>query len=121
MRFTTAHVITAGALLAAALSVPAHADEVTANPPPPGTAGMQAHVDPQTGQPVSEPATTELPSVSEAAARSRSSAGLVEEPAPGGGVTVHLRGRFRSPLTADVGPDGQQQIHHATTGDAGIP
>ena len=40
---------------------------------------------------------------------------LVEEPSPAGGVSVELRGAFRSSVTATVAPDGKV----ATTCDGG--
>jgi len=74
---------------------------VTAPPP----ASMRAYVDPQTGAivpaPVSPPALQAIPP-----AVSHSTAGLVERPAPGGGVMLDLQGRFLSPITATAAPDG---------------
>lgn len=48
-----------------------------------------------------------------------SSAGLTEEPAPGGGMMVDLRGRFRSEVTATVGVDGSVTTECRTRRDAG--
>ena len=71
--------------------------------PPP--ASMRVHIDPSTGAivpaPVGPPAPAQL-----APAASHSAQGLVERPAPGGGVMLDLQGRFLSPVTATVAPDG---------------
>jgi hypothetical protein len=88
-----------GSLVGAATAedVPA----VTAPPP----ASMRVHVDPKTGAivpaPVGPPAPAQMPP-----AASHSAAGLVEKPAPGGGVILDLQGRFLSPMTATAAPDG---------------
>ena len=71
----------------------------------PGRAGQWIHVDPQTGKRVPAPAGgVAIPADP---AFSTSHAGLVEQPAPGGGVMIDLQGRFRSAATATVGPDGK--------------
>jgi hypothetical protein len=79
---------------------------------PPGApaAGMRAYVDPRTGALVPTPPAGQTPPPTPAF--SRSAAGLVERPAPGGGVMVDLQGRFQSPLVATVGPDGRVRLHH---------
>ena len=77
------------------------APALTAQPP----ASMRVHVDPSTGAivtaPVGPPAAAQM-----APATSHSAAGLVEVPSPGGGVILDLQGRFLSPVTATVAPDG---------------
>ena len=63
---------------------------------------MRIAIDPRTGALVAAPvgvAVTEP-------ALSTSATGLVAEIAPGGGVMVNLQGRFRSSMTATIGPDG---------------
>jgi hypothetical protein len=115
--------------LAACLSAaaqPAPPDQPSATERPPGKAqlqpletapGMKVYVDPQTGAFLKEPpqgaAPPELSPV-ERNAFSTSHQGLVEEqnPAPGGGVRLNLQGRFQSPLTVTVGPDGKVTMEH---------
>lgn len=74
-------------------------------------AGMQAHVDPQTGQLVPEPTAPVpppgLPVVQPPAA---------ELPAPGGGMMIDIRGRFLSSVVATVAPDGSVHLD-CVTGD----
>lgn len=43
------------------------------------------------------------------------SEGLVEEPSPGGGTLVDLRGRFQNVLVARVGADGLVRSEHVAT------
>jgi hypothetical protein len=79
--------------------------------------GMRAFVDPQTGGLVREPAPGTAPlelSPAESNAFSTSHQGLVEAPStvPGGGFKLDLQGRFQSPLTATVGPDGKVTTQH---------
>lgn len=69
-------------------------------------AGFEAYVDPNTGELVEEP--VGIPrSLSGDAAVAPDGAPLVEEPSPAGGVSVELRGAFRSSVTATVAPDGR--------------
>ena len=83
-----------------------------------GTApGMKVYVDPQTGAFLSEPPQGAAPpelSPAERNAFSTSHQGLSEEqnPIPGGGVRLNLQGRFQSPLTVTVGPDGKVTMQH---------
>jgi hypothetical protein len=90
-----------GSLLA--VSVPASAED--------GSAAMRAYVDPVTGELVRKPVVPEqaVPSPEQ----SKSADGLVQEAAPGGGTMVHLRGRFQSPVTATLAPDGTSRVEHA--------
>ena len=91
-------------LLAGVLATPARA----ADDGPLPRSGMRAHIDPRTGALVEPPpgaAPAPLPAP-------RAQAGLIETPAPGGGVMVHLRGGFQSPLTATVAPDGSVHVEH---------
>jgi hypothetical protein len=71
---------------------------------PAGSQSRRVEVDPQSGRIVA-------PSDQKSAApsdRSTSSEGLVEEPGgPGEGVTLHLRGRFRSHVGVTRAPDGR--------------
>ena len=72
---------------------------------PAGAAGMRIHVDPTTGVLRSTPAVAPAsPPVT--AAVSTSPLGLVQVPAPRGGVMVDLKGRFRSAVMARVGANG---------------
>ena len=79
-----------------------------------GKSGMVVFIDPQTGRRTSRP----LPEQSAAMAAilkaqaNRSSAGLVQEAGPRGGVSVNLRGRFRTPMMARVGKDGKAVVDH---------
>ena len=78
---------------------------------------MKAFVDPQTGALTREPAPGTAPlelSPAEKNAFSTSHEGLVEVPStvPGGGFKLDLQGRFQSPLTATVGPDGKVTTQH---------
>ena len=71
-------------------------------------AGSWINVDPQTGKRIPLPdGVVQLPADP---AFSTSHSGLVEQPAPGGGVMVDLQGRFRSAATATVGPDGRAHV-----------
>ena len=85
--------------------------------PPASAPGMRVFIDPQTGGFLSEPppgATQPELSPQERNALSTSHQGLVEVPStvPGGGVGLDLQGRFQSPLTATVAPDGKVTIEH---------
>ena len=87
-------------------------------------AGMRVHIDPATGAiqatpPQGAPAGALSLSPAERAAFSKSSDGLVETPSagPAGGSKVDLRGRFRSPLVATVGPDGKIEMRHGGQAD----
>jgi hypothetical protein len=75
-------------------------------------AGMRAYVDPATGKLTDQPPPGQPPQAIPAA-QSKSSAGLVETHAPGGGEMIHLQGRFQSPLVATVGADGTLHVGHA--------
>jgi hypothetical protein len=73
---------------------------------------MRVYVDPATGAVVPESRVAPAPLLLDPAT-SKSAVGLVEEPAPGGGVLVDLKGRFQTPLVAEMGSDGTVQVHHA--------
>lgn len=96
--------IAAGALVCAC-APGALADPVAA-PNAPAAAGSRINVDPQTGARMPVPSSGEGVQLPADPAFSTSHSGLVEQPAPGGGVMVDLQGRFRSAATASVGPDG---------------
>lgn len=70
-------------------------------------AGMRIYVDPSTGELTSPPeaAAPQQRGVG-SAATSTSTQGLVEEPAPGGGVMIDLQGRFQNEMHATIGADG---------------
>lgn len=77
---------------------------------PTAQAGMRVYVDPATGRRLSNP-TAEQRANAAALDRgnpafSTSSEGLREEPLPGGGVLVHLDGRFQSAVTVRRQADG---------------
>jgi hypothetical protein len=107
----------------AATALPASAEEGQPSPPHARTdvskdaPGMKAFVDPQTGAFTREPAPGTAPlelSPAERNAFSTSHEGLVEVPntVPGGGFKLDLQGRFQSPLTVTVGPDGKVTMQH---------
>ncbi len=81
-----------------------------------GSAGMRVRIDPDTGQfknPSADAPPTKLPPA-HANAFSTSSRGLSQQPSPtpGGGVMVDVQGRFLSPLTATLSPEGKLTIQH---------
>lgn len=73
-------------------------------------AGMRVYVDPATGRRLSNPTAEQRANAAafdrENPAFSTSSEGLREEPLPGGGVLVHLDGRFQSAVTVRRQADG---------------
>jgi hypothetical protein len=74
---------------------------------------MRVYVDPATGAFTGPPATAAA-SPTVAGAQSRSADDLVEEPAPGGGTMVHLRGRFQSPVADGTAPARGPEPPHGT-------
>lgn len=79
--------------------------------------GMLIYIDPQTGALLREPAPGTVPLQLTPAfqdAVSTSHQGLVEvpSPAPGGGVSVNLQGRFQSPLFVTTDANGKVRIQH---------
>jgi hypothetical protein len=88
---------------------PACAEPVTTEASSPaGSAGSWVQVDPQTGQRV--PSQGRTVAVPPNAAFSSSHAGLVEVPAPAGGMMIDLQGRFRSAATATVDANGHARV-----------
>ena len=84
-----------------------------------GQAGQRIEIDPNTGAivPASPPrGRSRAERAAEAASFNTSDEGLVEVPNPtrGGGTTVDLRGRFRSPLTATHSEDGGVAVSHGS-------
>ena len=73
-------------------------------------AGSWINIDPQTGKRMPVPSTGVGVALPADPAFSTSHSGLVEQPAPGGGVMIDLQGRFRSAATATVGPDGTAHV-----------
>ena len=108
--------IAAGALSSLCHSV-ALADPAADASAAPG-AGSWINVDPQTGKRMPVPSTGAGVAVPADPAFSTSHSGLVERPAPGGGVMVDLQGRFRSAATATVGPDGAAHVDCVAPGTA---
>lgn len=83
----------------------AGADSVT------GRAGVRVYVDPETGEFTAPPPDeTVRPSVE--ASLSETGEGLVEKPAPSGGFTVDLKGRFQAPVIAIPQADGSIDVRH---------
>lgn len=84
----------------------------------PGAAsGLLIHIDPQTGAVLEEPAPGSVPLQLTPGLRDAldtSDRGLVEVPgaAPGAGVRVQLRGRFRNALFATTDASGKLVIQH---------
>ena len=91
-----------------AFAEPATTDTVTAAPA--AAAGQWIHVDPQSGARTARPSTAAAAASAGNPALSTSGQGLVEAPAPGGGMTIDLQGRFRSAAVATVGPDGKVTV-----------
>jgi hypothetical protein len=126
-RTTSIHRHRAAMLIALAATVvltgarPSGADDANAAPAmtnaAPGRAASRIQIDPQTGRRVAAP--TGAVALPADPAFSTSHAGLVEQPAPGGGVMVDLQGRFRSAATVTVGPDGTAQRDCVAPGTAG--
>ena len=75
---------------------------------PAGNAGSWVQVDPQTGQRV--PPQGRTVAIPANPAFSSSHSGLVEVPAPAGGMMIDLQGRFRSAVTATVDGDGRTRV-----------
>lgn len=77
---------------------------------PAAQAGMRVYVDPATGRRLSNPTAEQRANAAaldrDNPAFSTSSEGLREEPLPGGGVLVHLDGRFQSAVTVRRQADG---------------
>jgi hypothetical protein len=108
-----------GVGLVLAAGVTAGAGEV-ARPTPAFRPSMRAYVDPATGNLVAEPPPGAAAPAA-AAEAGRASQGLIEEPVPGGGVKVDLKGRFKSPLVATVRPDGSLSVRHDTSDGTSEP
>lgn len=87
--------------------------------------GMKIYLDPVTGKPSTPPtgATVAGPaSPAVSADLNTSTQGLVEQPAPGGGMMLDLKGRFQSSTKATVGKDGSIVIEHLpTTQSSALP
>lgn len=79
------------------------------------TVATKLHINSQTGEFVtpSKGPPTKAPSA-RANMFNTSSQGLTKRSSkvPGGGEWVDLEGRFRSPLTLTISPDGEKTIHH---------
>lgn len=97
-------------------SAPATKAAASADAAAPGRAGSWINVDPQTGQRI--PAPTGGVAIPASPAFSTSHQGLVEEPAPGGGMMIDLQGRFRSAASATVGADGTAHVDCVPPGTA---
>jgi len=81
-----------------------------------GRAGQRINVDPRTGARVAPSAP--IAGVPPDPSLSTSHEGLVEEAAPGGGVMIHLQGRFRSAATVTVGGEGKPSVDCVPPGTA---
>ena len=76
---------------------------------PPGSAGMTARIDPQTGRVgMAVPDQAVRLTVEELQMVSRSQAGLLQRQLPGGGMYIDLEGRFQDLMLVRVGPDGRR-------------
>lgn len=103
-------------LACAALGIwPVRAEEPTRSPPVEAP-GMEVHIDPTTGEftDTPPPQVVQPGTLEPTEKRALPQEGLVEtlSPVPGGGVMIDLKGRFQSPLTATVGPDGKVKVEH---------
>ena len=79
----------------------------------PGTAGLRAYIDPETGELGAPPADQPVqPDLDPPLASRVKEPELVEEPGPVSGVMIDLKGKFNRPLTAEVGPDGRVTVEH---------
>jgi hypothetical protein len=86
--------------------------------------GMRVYLDPTTGEIIPQPVEAPEPGLPKDITdpMSTSSEGLVVEPAPGGGVMVDLRGRFRNIATATLDADGNLTTSCDTgSADSGEP
>jgi len=101
--------------VATALAEPGGTGATTAAP----AAGQWIHVDPQTGARTARPSAAAAAAITGDPAFSTSGQGLVQQPAPGGGATMNLQGRFRSAAVATVGPDGATTVDCHTPGRQG--
>ena len=72
--------------------------------------GQWVHADPQTGARTMPSPGDTAAAIAGNPAFSTSQQGLVQQPAPGGGVMVDLQGRFRSAAEATAGPDGKVSV-----------
>jgi hypothetical protein len=110
-------IIVTASLCAAMLAAPAllHADEPRTQPSVPA-AGLRAYRDPTSGVLLPKPPAAAQHAFVPDAAVSSSAAGLVEQPAPGGGVMVDLQGRFHSHMSATVAADGSVSTSCRTDG-----
>ena len=78
--------------------------------------GSWVQVDPQTGKRV--PLSARGVTIPPDPAFSTSHQGLVEKPAPGGGMMIDLQGRFRSAATARLGTDDKPHVGCVPPGTA---
>ena len=89
--------------------------------PPPLTQeqqGLKIYLDPVTGRPSIPPtgaAVSDTTSPAVSSSLNTSTQGLVEQPAPGGGMMLDLKGRFQSSTKATVREDGSIVIEHLPT------
>jgi hypothetical protein len=90
----------------------ATAESQTNDAAPAVTGGMRVGVDPHTGALLPNPPPVPVPE----RALSHSAVGLVEAPAPGGGVMIDLQGRFRSTMVGTASPDGGVRAGCVTDG-----
>jgi len=76
---------------------------------------MKIYLDPVTGKPSMPPAGAAITGSASPPISSdlnTSTQGLVEQPAPGGGMMLDLKGRFQSSTKATVKKDGSIMIEH---------
>lgn len=125
-RVLVSGLVTGAAIVAQPLLASA---DPTDNPPattggtaaPAGRAGQMIYADPATGARTAAPANSAEAAAALAnnPALSTSQEGLVEQPAPGGGVMIDLQGRFRSAAEATIGPDGKPHVNCHSPGVPG--
>jgi hypothetical protein len=74
--------------------------------------GMRVYLDPETGEFIPRPIDATQPDVAKDITdpMNTSSEGLIIEPAPGGGVMIDLRGRFRNMATATIDSEGNMVV-----------
>ncbi|HVF34007.1 MAG TPA: hypothetical protein VND91_01640 [Candidatus Saccharimonadia bacterium] len=99
------------AVMAAETEKGSPSDRPERTDPPSHAAGTRIYVDPETGQRTSRPSEAALRAGNAARPEfSQSSEGLVERPAPGGGVIVDLQGRFQSSSQVRIDAAGRREI-----------
>lgn len=86
-------------------------DQATPSPAantPSAGAGMKVYIDPETGEFLEQPPKGAEPMVTPSVALPEPEE--VASPVPGGGVMVDVKGRFQTPMTVTIDPQGKPVI-----------